>query len=381
MGSSADDDGSTTKSTHHVDEEDDDDDTIRSPLTIASMNRTHDQMLLYVKPSLTLQLVNVHSMPKFPSRQNIPQQMGKYMDWKVEEDNDGDDGDADGGVELFYPILHNSEFWITMDSMIEVNDILTTTPTITTTSNSENDIQTTHHQPTNTNTKNITLELHLQDINMWKWQFMSQMEESWRLQEDLEGDTSSSSSSTGGGGMDVLRTMLLETNPILLIITAIVSVFHTLFDILAFKNDIKFYKGKRSMEGLSVRSMVVNTASMFVILLDNETSFIVLMSNGVGVPIECWKITKAVDVSMRRRVKGNTTENGDGDGVFWGAFGWEFRWEEKEGYNWSKTKEYDEIATTHLDTGCTHSCIKNTRVGTHGFSTLSLGLSTCSDSL
>lgn len=93
---------------------------------------------------------------------------------------------------------------------------------------------------------------------------MSQMEESWRLQEDIEGDTGNAG---GGGGMDVLRTMLLETNPILLIITAIVSVFHTLFDILAFKNDIKFFKGKRSMEGLSLRSMVVNTASMSVIFL------------------------------------------------------------------------------------------------------------------
>lgn len=149
MGSSADNDGSTTKSTHHVDEEDDDDDTIRSPLTIASINRTHDQMLLYVKPSLTLQLVNVYSMPKFPSRKNIPTQMEKYMDWKV-EDEDGSDDDDDGGVELFYPILHNSEFWITMDSMVEVDDTLTKAPTTTTTtSNSENDIQTTQHQPTN----------------------------------------------------------------------------------------------------------------------------------------------------------------------------------------------------------------------------------------
>jgi len=62
--------------------------------------------------------------------------------------------------------------------------------------------------------------------------------------------------------------------------------------------------------------------------------------------IECWKITKAVDVSLRRKVKGNAAESGDG--VFWGAFGWEFMWEEKEGYKGSKTKEYDEIATSHL---------------------------------
>jgi len=180
---------------------------------------------------------------------------------------------------------------------------------------------------------------------------MSQMEESWRLQEDLEGVAGGGSS---GGGMDLMRTMLLETNPILLIITAIVSAFHTLFDILAFKNDIKFFKGKKSMEGLSLRSMLVNTMTQVVILLylmDNDTSFMVLMSNGVGMAIDCWKITKVVDVSLRRKKKSDDSDNHDGDsnGSNGGLLsGWEIQWEEKEGYKGSKTKEYDEIATSHL---------------------------------
>jgi len=178
---------------------------------------------------------------------------------------------------------------------------------------------------------------------------MSQMEESWRVQEDLDADTGSS----GGSGMDILRTMLLETNPVLLIITAIVSVFHTLFDILAFKNDIKFFKGKRSMEGISLRSMVVGVVCQAVVLLylmDNETSFMVLASNGVGVAIECWKITKAVDISFKKREEigggGSNDDGGKGSRGFFG--GWELQWEEKEGYKGSKTKEYDEIATSHL---------------------------------
>merc|ERR1711957_846168 len=228
-----------------------------------------------------------------------------------------------------------------MDSMIPVNDTMATTTTTTTNTNST-------HDP---NTPTVSIEMHLQDITMWRWQFMSQMEESWRLQEDLEGVAGGGSS---GGGMDLMRTMLLETNPILLIITAIVSAFHTLFDILAFKNDIKFFKGKKSMEGLSLRSMLVNTMTQAVILLylmDNDTSFMVLMSNGVGMAIDCWKITKVVDVSLRRKKKSDDSDNHDGDsnGSNGGLLsGWEIQWEEKEGYKGSKTKEYDEIATSHL---------------------------------
>ena len=41
-------------------------------------------------------------------------------------------------------------------------------------------------------------------------------------------------------------------------------------------------------------------AVIFLYLLDNNTSFVVLGSAGVGTLIEFWKITKAVDVSIDR---------------------------------------------------------------------------------
>lgn len=41
-------------------------------------------------------------------------------------------------------------------------------------------------------------------------------------------------------------------------------------------------------------------AIIFLYLLDNNTSFVVLGSAGVGTLIEFWKITKAVDVSIDR---------------------------------------------------------------------------------
>lgn len=95
---------------------------------------------------------------------------------------------------------------------------------------------------------------------------LHQMEESWKRQEAFTGEEDHSN--------DMLRTMLLETNPYLLAVTGIVSMLHTVFDILAFKNDISFFKNKKSMEGLSLRSMIVNCFFSLVILLylaDNDT--------------------------------------------------------------------------------------------------------------
>ena len=49
--------------------------------------------------------------------------------------------------------------------------------------------------------------------------------------------------------------MVLEADPILLGVTMIVSVLHTIFEVLAFKNDINFWQNKDSMEGISVKSI------------------------------------------------------------------------------------------------------------------------------
>lgn len=57
--------------------------------------------------------------------------------------------------------------------------------------------------------------------------------------------------------MDELKRMFLETDPILLGVTMVVSLLHTVFEVLAFKNDISFWNSKDSMEGISVKSLYV----------------------------------------------------------------------------------------------------------------------------
>jgi hypothetical protein len=52
-----------------------------------------------------------------------------------------------------------------------------------------------------------------------------------------------------------MKKMVLEADPILLGITMVVSLLHTIFEVLAFKSDISFWKSKESMEGISVKTL------------------------------------------------------------------------------------------------------------------------------
>jgi len=54
-----------------------------------------------------------------------------------------------------------------------------------------------------------------------------------------------------------------------------------------------------NMQGLSVRSIftsAITQSIIFLYLVDNDTSWVILLSSGVGLLIEFWKIKKAMDV-------------------------------------------------------------------------------------
>lgn len=83
--------------------------------------------------------------------------------------------------------------------------------------------------------------------------------------------------------MEELKRIFLEGNPYFLFLTFVVSLLHSVFDMLAFKNDIGFWRSNKSMEGLSAKSVIINAfcqAVIFLYLLDNETSTVVLLSAG-----------------------------------------------------------------------------------------------------
>ena len=69
-------------------------------------------------------------------------------------------------------------------------------------------------------------------------------------------------------------------------------------------------------------------AVIFLYLLDNDTSFVILASSGIGLLIEFWKVTKTMNVTLDRS----------------GPNGPRLRFADKQGYNTTKTKQYDDEA-------------------------------------
>ncbi|KAM4754913.1 LOW QUALITY PROTEIN: putative lipid scramblase CLPTM1 [Cyanocitta cristata] len=133
------------------------------------------------------------------------------------------------------------------------------------------------------------------------------------------------------------QVALLETNPYLLALTIVVSIVHSVFEFLAFKNDIQFWNSRQSLEGLSVRSVFFGVFQSLVVLLyilDNETNVVVQLSVFIGLLIDLWKI-KVMDVRLDRENK------------VAGMFP-RVSFTDKSTYVESSTKVYDDMAFRYL---------------------------------
>lgn len=127
--------------------------------------------------------------------------------------------------------------------------------------------------------------------------------------------------------------MMLETNFYLLLVTGIVSLLHTLFECLAFKNDIAFWNSREGqLEGISVKSLYMNLGMSFIILLyllENETSKMVTIPNALGIVLEFWKLKQASKLIRTESFP-----------YFW--------LEDSDSYVNSKTKDLDKEAMTYM---------------------------------
>ena len=110
----------------------------------------------------------------------------------------------------------------------------------------------------------------------------------------------------------------------------IISAFHILFDALAFKNDVSYWRNRETMAGLSIRTVgfqMVSTIIIFVHLLHEDTSLLVSAPMGIrwfllfpwliqmtqhfSCFIECWKFIKAL--RLRSNEGQSETEEYDAD--------------------------------------------------------------------
>uniref|UniRef100_A0A8C5RSJ4 Lipid scramblase CLPTM1L n=1 Tax=Laticauda laticaudata TaxID=8630 RepID=A0A8C5RSJ4_LATLA len=100
---------------------------------------------------------------------------------------------------------------------------------------------------------------------------------------------------------DEVKGIFVDTNLYFLALTFFVAAFHLLFDFLAFKNDISFWKNKKSMIGMSTKAVLwrcFSTVIIFLFLLDEQTSLLVLIPAGIGAVIELWKVKKALKMTI-----------------------------------------------------------------------------------
>jgi hypothetical protein len=152
-------------------------------------------LVAYWHPNVT---INVFSEPKMavPKRTLSPP-LWKYFQLDVENTLD-----KTGQFGFYRPAIFPNEFWALRE----------------------------HAYPVNESVSSLPLTIHYAPISLMKFQVYSVLDESMKNQQagPMGGSTAAE--------MDEMKRMFLETNPILLGTTIFVSILHSLFEFLAFKN-------------------------------------------------------------------------------------------------------------------------------------------------
>ncbi|EDN08640.1 CLPTM1 domain-containing protein [Histoplasma capsulatum] len=225
--------------------------------------------------------------------------------------------DATGQNGWYYPILFVNTFWQLKSHMIELNSTVETLP----------------------------LHITLKNLQNWKFTLLANIDESTKQNQRQAASGGPFPAGGDGSEFETFKEILLDTNSYLLATTFFVSILHMIFEGLAFKNDISHWRQKKDSVGTSLRTILANVfmqTVIFLYLLDNSegTSWMILGGQAFGIVLEAWKITKTVDIRLRRPRPGS-------------AFSFlpyvvVFEDKHKLSETEQKTKEYDEIAFRYL---------------------------------
>ncbi|KAI0723098.1 cleft lip and palate transmembrane 1 [Earliella scabrosa] len=204
--------------------------------------------------NLTLALISDN--PMIPLQQVQPA-VARYVNLIPERDATG--------RPYYKPIIFPNEFWHLRSQYLEINS---TTPT-------------------------LPLQIEFQPMSYWKFTVFAALTQSFADAAKQQGGNAVSE-------LDEVKRMLVETNPYFLGLTALVSVLHVVFEFLAFSSDVSHWRQKQELVGVSIVTNVFVQIIILLYLIDNneQTSWMILMGSGIGVVIEAWKITKAVDISI-----------------------------------------------------------------------------------
>jgi hypothetical protein len=141
-------------------------------------------------------------------------------------------------------------------------------------------------------TKELNLTLNWSPVSVGKLRFWKILEKSTEQMKEL-GFTEKD--------LEEMRGIFLNTDLYFLLITIIISSLHVLFDILAFKNDISFWRGAKDTSGLSGRTVMwrcFSSSVIFLYLLEEKTSLLVIIPMGIVTVIEFWKLTRVLKMHV-----------------------------------------------------------------------------------
>ncbi|KAB8349480.1 hypothetical protein FH972_023507 [Carpinus fangiana] len=272
------------------------------PQTIAS----------YYHPNFTMSFVPQAGLQFYPKMHPA------LRDWIQHESTGARDISGQHG--WYYPILYVNTFWQLRHHMIELNDTVTELP----------------------------LNIQLDRLAHWKFSIISTMDFGNRENAKKLNTGEKLPGGSDGSEMEQIKKILLDSNIYLLSTTVIVGLLHTIFEMLAFKSDVSHWRNKKDNVGVSVRTIIANVfmkTTIFLYLLDNSenTSWMILAGEGMGILLEAWKVTTSVNVRIRQTPANETA-------LPWKYLPYTIVMEDKHKLSETeeKTKEYDEIAFKYM---------------------------------
>ncbi|XP_076648600.1 lipid scramblase CLPTM1L [Halictus rubicundus] len=99
--------------------------------------------------------------------------------------------------------------------------------------------------------------------------------------------------------IDSVKEIFADTNIYILGGTFVIAAIHLLFDCLAFKNDVSYWRQRDNLIGLSKWTVIWRGFSqtvIFLYLLDQGSSLLVLVPAGIASIIEMWKLKKVFNL-------------------------------------------------------------------------------------
>lgn len=123
--------------------------------------------------------------------------------------------------------------------------------------------------------------MHLESINVWKFNVYAVL-----ANKDNQQTNSSAS------GLDE-NLSVLEEQGYMFSITVLTCFMHGLFELLAFKNDIRFYRAKTNRIGISVHSLVIHIAiqaALFTYTMDFSSNAIRGCIQLIHLCVNVWKL-------------------------------------------------------------------------------------------